>query len=607
MSNRRHRETPPDGLRSGVPIAVLVSLAVTTGPMVHSAAAEPPALEASAGPMESGSVGSRSVQRTGGTIALEPIEAGRWRVTYRLDEPATVLRFGRTAQYFREAHWTVLTPGWRLGRDGDSQVLTGDAPADVVVLEMAPYDEVMRAEYRAFQPFSDGSVAMFTGHLYLRDVSDETTTDDPDAAPYVTTLSVVPPAGATAVVLGEAHDGPFEWTDQYGTGTYLYFGTAPAVETEHLAAILDPGLPAWLGDRAASLFPTMFESLREGFAEALPWHPMVLIAWDGGDGGGRSWSGGALPGQIRMSLQGGGWEREDAGSVAELARFIAHEAAHFWNGQIVTNRLREQSWIHEGGADAIAELVLHELGLIDAAALHTAREVAINRCLWGLDGGSVNGAQARGRFGDYYTCGHLMAVWSEAAVAGADPGVDLFHLWARLIDAVGVGESYDQERYFGLLAELGVDREVTEAMARFANRDLADQRRAVTDGFARVGLMLTAGEARPPVPLRRDLARDAVTHLMSTSCGGRYSLSTYDTYLRAYRIDGCDAFQVESDVWSVAGHGVTDGDRLFDAVVDACLDGSPIVFEGARGSSVLTVSCGEALAPRLPWMALSGG
>jgi hypothetical protein len=598
MNGRGHSGKALDGLRAWVRIAVLVALAVGAAAKGRPVAAEPSWVAPRLGS-----------EPTGGTITLEPLAAGRWQVTYRLDRPATTLRFARAAQWFREAHWTVRTSGWRLDRDDDSQVLRGDTPADLVVLEMEPYHEVMRAEYRAFQPFSEGSFAMFTGHLYLRDVADDETADDPDAAPYVTSLSVVPPAGATAIVLGEAHDGPFEWTDPYGAGTYLYFGTAPAVETELLTAILDPGLPSWLGEQAASFFPVMFESLREGFDEPLPWHPTVLIAWDGGDGAGRSWSGGALPGQIRMSLQGAGWEREEASGVAELARFIAHEAAHFWNGQIVTNRLREQSWIHEGGADAIAELVLHELGLVDDAALHTAREVAINRCLAGLAGGSIRGAETRGRFGDHYTCGHLMAVWSEAALTSADPsdsGPDLFRLWARLIDAVGPGSSFDQERYLSVLGELGVAREVTETMARFADRDLADQRRVVTEGFARVGLTLTEGDARPPAPLRRDLARDGVTHLMSTRCGGRYSLSTYDDHLRLYRIDGCDAFQVESDVWSVDGHAVADGDRLYDAVVEACLDGSPITFEGPGGSSVLSVSCEEVLSPRPRWLALGG-
>ena len=584
----RSRHTHPSRCASLTPIALAATMATL-----------PPALHG----QESQGALAEATERARGTITLEPLDGGAWRVTYRLDRPATTLRFARAARHFREEQWTVVTPGWRAARDGDSQVLTGDTPTDVVVVEMERYEELLPSEYRAFQPFSDGSFALYTGHLYLRDVADEVGTGGGEA-PYLTSLSVNPPPGVTAVVLGESHVGPFEWTDPYGAaGTYIYFGSTPAVESPHLTAILDAGLPEWLVARATTLFPVMFEALGDGFDEALPWHPTILIAWEGADRGGRDWSGGALPGQIRMSLRGSDWEEEDERSAVELARFIAHEGAHFWNGQIVVNRLAEQSWIHEGGADAVAELVLRDLGLIDDETLHSAREVAINRCLSGLDGASINGAGSRDRFGDYYVCGHMMAVWAEAALGAA--GVDLFTLWARLIDSVGPGGAYDQGTYLDVLRRSGASPAVTRAMASLADDDLADQRRTTSDGFAVAGATLVADGSRPPGPLRRDLARDAVTHLMSTGCEGRYSLSTYDRSLRIYRIDGCEAFSIESEVSSVAGHAVVDGDWVHDAVVAACEDGTPIPLGDPTGDTVLTVTCRAALAPKPAWTTLT--
>ena len=116
---------------------------------------------------------------------------------------------------------------------------------------------------------------------------------------------------------------------------------------------------------------------------------------------------------------------------------------------------------------------------------------------------------------------------------------------------------------------------------------------------------LSSDGRRPPMPLRRDMARDAITHVMTASCAGRFSLSTYDRSVRVYPIDGCDDFQVDSEVSRVAGHDVTDGDLLYDAVAAACEDGSPLTFESPTGVSVLTATCEAELSPRAPWMTLT--
>lgn len=539
-----------------------------------------------------------------GLIHLEQITEDRWRLTYELAEPATRLRFARPARFFRETHWSVTTPGWRLERDGESQVLVGDAPRHELVLEMEAWAGIMQAEYRAAQPFSDGATALYTGHFYLRDVALEERVEVADDAPYLARLRVTPPPGTRAIVQGRVHDRPFEWTDPYSAGTYLYFGAQKPIVTRHLIAVVDPGLPAWLKHRAESLFPPMFEGLTQGFDEALPWQPTVLIAWEAGPEDAQNWSGGALPGQIRMSLQGGQWEMENPSNAAELARFIAHEAAHFWNGQIISYRDRNQSWMHEGGADAIAELMLLRLGLVGPQDLNARREIAINRCLSALGGLSVNGLAARNQFGDYYPCGHLMAIWSEAALAQSNPDHDLLTLWARLIDDTGVGQRYAQEDYFAVLEALGVRAVLTGAMARFASEDLPDQRQWVIDGFRSAGLSLAPGNERPPAPVRRDLARDAVTQMMAALCDGGYSLSAYADYLHVYPVGECTHFPVDADVHYIAGHPYADGDLIYDAVASACLTGGALSFQDGDGIEVLSVRCNDPIPARHDWLSL---
>ncbi len=101
-------------------------------------------------------------------IVLERAEReGWWRATYLLDSPAGELRFQRPARFFREEVWEVATPGWRLERRGEHQRLVADADvaASRVTVEFPVHTDHLVKEYEYFQKFTDGSLAVSTGHL----------------------------------------------------------------------------------------------------------------------------------------------------------------------------------------------------------------------------------------------------------------------------------------------------------------------------------------------------------------------------------------------------------------------------------------------------------
>jgi len=102
-------------------------------------------------------------------IVLERAERpGYWRATYALSGEADFLCFQRPAAFYRESGWSVTTPGWSFARLGDRQTLVAKpgSSTEQVVVEFPVYTDVLAKEYEFFQSFTDGSVAIYSGHLY---------------------------------------------------------------------------------------------------------------------------------------------------------------------------------------------------------------------------------------------------------------------------------------------------------------------------------------------------------------------------------------------------------------------------------------------------------
>src|SRR3970040_2762518 len=98
----------------------------------------------------------------------------------------------------------------------------------------------------------------------------------------------------------------------------------------------------------------------------LPSRPMLYASREERfPGGGYGYQGGTLPGQVFMHVYG----RSDAFATRDFAdrmdSFFAHEAAPLYQ-RFPSLAGQGDSWIHEGGADAMALLALARLGEIDA-------------------------------------------------------------------------------------------------------------------------------------------------------------------------------------------------------------------------------------------------
>src|SRR5688500_5138373 len=137
-------------------------LAAAAGLFLAGCAASPPAAPAAAAEPR--------------TSAAEVVRDGEaWTVDFRFDRSVPAWLFAHSAvrrddnRPWRPGSWTVETPGVRIERRGRHDVLfaeSGDVPRHVRV-RFTPVSADLIAEYDPALIFSDGSVALWSGHFHL--------------------------------------------------------------------------------------------------------------------------------------------------------------------------------------------------------------------------------------------------------------------------------------------------------------------------------------------------------------------------------------------------------------------------------------------------------
>ena len=532
-------------------------------------------------------------------IVIERLGQSRWRATYDLAEPTTSLEFQRPANFYRERAWSVVTDGWALARDGDLQTLRaqpGGQPRETIVVEFDTFTEQLEAEYEFFVTFTDGGTAMYTGHLYAR----------PGDGEILRTIRVGPREGENVVIRGGVHTEQLTWTDEPADGTYIFFGANRPLETDDVIVVFDEGLPMWLREQFDSWLPRLFAVYRDRFGAALPWKPLVLYGHDEADRGGYSYGGGTLTGLIQMTVSGAAWaEPSETGRELALG-FLAHEVAHLWNGQLTSSRGTDR-WIHEGSADAFADRLLHEFGVVDEAGLRSRRQDALNACFLRLEGRSIKEApDARVP----YECGQIIAFWTESAIAAAGAEGDLFTFWNALIaESLEHDGVYNADRYLEVLGSFGVPAPVRERMRVALDPGGPSPVATIVNGLRAAGVTVD-GRGEASADFQFELARRAFGHMMAAACDGRMSFSVGSTF-RTFALDGCAPFARPMQVAAVNGRSLgSDGAAVYDAVVEACASGRALELSVAPSDEVgsdanVLVECDRPLDPRPPWYAIS--
>ncbi|MGJ8662554.1 MAG: hypothetical protein ACSHWU_02840, partial [Marinicella sp.] len=357
-------------------------------------------------------------------VTVTRVDNDSWLVDYQLPEAVNKVYFYRVGSLPRD-NWRLENSKLKLYSENDKRHYIESHDGTLFQSIRLFFDSDFRTtpkDYELNFSFSDGAVLLYTGHLLLA-LSDDSHMDHK--------FHFKPFKQNHIIVQGKAGINEQYWLDDELKGTYIYYGQNLPVKSKHMLAVIDPGLPPWIKDRLVQDLPKLFAFYASETGLNLDFMPMVFFSYYADPSPGTQYSGGTLPGLIQLSVKGDDWHQASLNNLTGLLHFLAHEAAHLWNSQLVeTTGDKNDSWIHEGGADAFATRALAKLGIITADEVLIEHEKYLNACIETLNKYPVSAFEKHQNFSVYYHCGATIALLTDRVMKQKDPQTDLFDFWS---------------------------------------------------------------------------------------------------------------------------------------------------------------------------------
>ncbi|WP_395376872.1 hypothetical protein [Marinicella sp. W31] len=524
-------------------------------------------------------------------------ENDSWRVTYQLPKPVTQMYFYRPGRLPRD-QWHIEesnldikkeADGWQSINSTDGQMF------DHFSINFASDYRHTPKDYELNFRFTDGSVVLYTGHLML--------TSDQDDKPKHR-ITVVPGNKAHVIFDGQVFVEKYSWEDEELQGTYVYFGQIEPVKSQRMLAILDPGLPQWVLKRLNQDLPKLFDFYTEKTGLALDFIPVIYFSFKPNEAPGTQYSGGTLPGLIQFSIQGNDWQQQSESNLIGILHFLAHEAAHLWNSQMIENAGgHNSSWIHEGAADAFAVRAIQHLGVFNQNDILFEHEKYLNSCIQALNGHALMAFEAHGNFNAYYHCGSTIALLTEIAMQNKDQSSTVFTFWASIMERVNrLKQPLSAFQYLKSLLVLTSEDTLAVHIMTLLEEPQTDPIRFFSQMFEDVGLQLTPVAQHPR--MARKAAEKAFSHLMELDCQGSRSYERRGLYFEVSEGLSCATLKAGMKINSIGGFKTVDaGHQVHQAVLENCEQNKKVPLITEDGA-ILNIVCTKKLVPQKPWLSM---
>jgi hypothetical protein len=456
-------------------------------------------------------------------VRFTHVAGDAWLADYALPEPVRALAFQhpRTA---RDA-WRVLAPS---GATLVGSYVVSPEPFTRLRVELKTNLVEPDKEYRAFYRYTDDGWLVYTGQLAVarascsaRGCQDGKGLSSGQEFEGTITLARARANPAEGIVVYGQTPAPEAKVALTRDGTYAYFGALAPVEAPSFVGVLDRGMPAWMRDRVSGDLHRLFALYAERLGPLEGPRPTVFLAFTNREHG-VSLGGGVLkPRLVTIDLELGATRAADgAGTLLDIDRLVAHEAAHFWNADRYSGSGDPRlAWLAEGGADALAARALHASGVLDDDTYRGALSRAASECALWLSGGEPLTASSRmGHARAFYVCGSTLSLVAEGAVRRrGDPHADLFTFWSAVF---AEGQPlYDETTFLRVLDRLGGNPAVTDAVRRLVHDRLDDPTTAVRDALRLVGVETTVVSQGPwPADYEQHASIPAMDALLPKAC-----------------------------------------------------------------------------------------
>jgi hypothetical protein len=379
----------------------------------------------------------------------------------------------------------VETPHVKLQRRGsyDAFVVDHDVLPSRIRVRITPRPDGLQADYAPALLFSDGSVALFVAQFEcfpldlasaVRNLPDDLNNQRVPAAQLTYLFH---DSSGPVLLDGKRVRDALTTNSQ----TYVVFGAVRPMETPDMVAVVDPQLPDWIRTLLTSAVPALFTRYTQELGKIPDLRPTVLANWAGPTRGIVARAGSALHGLIAMTYEGSGMLEETREQRDQQLWFVAHEAAHFWLGQLVGYEYARDAWITEGGADLLAVRAVAETNPdYDPDPLLNQ---AIEDCIRLTRGQGVETARERNQHRAYYACGALFGL-----VAEAGSGRSFYKFVRQLIEKNRADGIVSRSDWLDALDDATRKPELRRMIEQLLDRGAADPGEFITELLERAGV-----------------------------------------------------------------------------------------------------------------------
>ncbi|KCZ52777.1 hypothetical protein [Hyphomonas pacifica] len=509
------------------------------------------------------------------TVTLSP-EEERILATWQLPKAATEFSFNEDDMPVsqRESDWTPAGEGWVF----DGQTLS-------------------REDGSAFQEFSFTlpAASMFYDRYYVP-VSKVgkggwvifANTLAPAEGDFEVRFDGLPESN---VIYGEGEiTSPNEPRDGNTLGIF-YIGPAENLSMEGGILIAGPEIPDAIRNDISGNLENAVTKLTDawGYAPEIP--PAVIITYDQ-NWHGQSWKGGVLEEVITFHLRGMDLSGDTSEFTDHLRNTSLHEAIHVWNGTLFeSSENSEQSWVHEGAAEYIANRLW-----MDDATFNAAVQKALNGCILQLGDHSIRGTEIASRGQTPYRCGHVVHLAAELS-ALKHTGKNVLGVWKDVYDAAGDERVYDSAT-FVTAAEADGGTPFSDIMNLFNKGLTPENRAALVADLVALGADIVPLTPESETPYETTLSVRVLRDLLIGYCEGGYGFTQTQEGFALETAQRCgDALAGDPLVSRLNGHDLLKTPvAAYFAAREACQAGEPLVLTRPDGPALEPLDCPEGLA-----------
>ena len=519
-----------------------------------------------------------------------------WNVRYDLPAAVELIAFARKSNFDRTKLYRIDESRFFWDKADDVLLIKSIDGSKFTSLNLTfpSFYDFIQKDYTHNIKYSDGSVLLYTNHLALgANIAQGV------ASFNGTTFHFSAPE-QHIIFLGNNYKDKAQWNLK-DNGTYVYFGNIKPIENDSMIAIVDPALPKWAWKNTQQYFPKLFDYYKQKTGQSLNFKPVVFFNYDQLNGDYSNYSGGTLDGLVQLTINGKHWKKENEKQFNNLFHFLAHEAAHFWNGQMFAFQEQEHSWMHEGGADTFANFAMMEFGLINYEQMIQKFENAANNCILNKGDESLAQSAKLQRFRNYYSCGAIIGLASHFAIKANNPNQTIFDLWKQMFHLNLEDRTYNHQDYFTVLSDLTGSNKLSNALNEFSTHTSIDNQAAVASWFEQSEIAIALSNDLPE-PILKHWGRQTIYNLMGTHCES-ISFSSYDDYVKTYPIDGCESFTKSMEIQFLDGFDIfREGLSAYNSFKAKCISDKTILLQDRKKEIVGKLKCLQTVEDVKPYM-----